>query len=70
MANYDDLSRYALVKGGRLPTDPELRLFMDKFHCGYEGGANAGFRNWHPIPATTGEGTRGHNGGVWVCFRL
>lgn len=50
IASYDDLSRYALVKGGRLPTEPELRLFHDKFEAGYEGGANVGFRNWHPIP--------------------
>jgi hypothetical protein len=50
LTSYNNLSRYAVVKGGRLPTDPELRLFMDKFESGYEGGANLGFRNWHPIP--------------------
>ncbi|KAJ4482382.1 DUF323 domain-containing protein [Lentinula aciculospora] len=67
-ASYDDLSTYATVKGGRLPTEPELRLFYDKFECGFEGGANFGFRNWHPVPATTGgkqNGGKGHNGGVW-----
>ncbi|KAH7876131.1 DUF323 domain-containing protein [Lentinula edodes] len=67
-ASYDDLSTYATVKGGRLPTEPELRLFYDKFQCGFEGGANLGFRNWHPVPATTGgkqNGGKGHNGGVW-----
>ena len=46
----DNLSTYAKVKGGRLPTEPELRLFHDMFNCGYEGGANVGFRNWHPVP--------------------
>lgn len=46
----DNLSVYANVKGGRLPTEPELRLFLDKFNCGFEGGANVGFRNWHPVP--------------------
>ncbi|KAI0345952.1 DUF323 domain-containing protein [Trametopsis cervina] len=64
----DNLSVYANVKGGRLPTEPELRLFLDKFNCGFEGGANVGFRNWHPVPATTGlenRGGIGHNGGVW-----
>ncbi|KAI0683454.1 hypothetical protein BC835DRAFT_1423256 [Cytidiella melzeri] len=64
----DNLSVYARVKGGRLPTEPELRLFLDKFSCGFEGGANVGFRNWHPVPATTGlesKGGKGHNGGVW-----
>lgn len=50
MTSYDDFSTYAIVKGGRLPTDPELRLFYDQFESGYEGGANWGFRNWHPIP--------------------
>ncbi|KAI0826841.1 DUF323 domain-containing protein [Trametes gibbosa] len=68
VTSYDNLSTYASVKGGRIPTEPELRLFHDKFECGYEGGANVGFRNWHPVPATSG-GTRnngkGHNGGVW-----
>ncbi|KIK69776.1 hypothetical protein GYMLUDRAFT_34174 [Collybiopsis luxurians FD-317 M1] len=68
IASYDDLSTYATVKGGRIPTEPELRLFYDKFESGYEGGANIGFRNWHPVPATTGgkpNGGKGHNGGVW-----
>jgi len=68
IASYNDLSTYAIVKGGRLPTEPELRLFYDKFHCGYEGGTNTGFRNWHPVPATTGSKQndgKGHNGGVW-----
>ncbi|KII86682.1 hypothetical protein PLICRDRAFT_177435 [Plicaturopsis crispa FD-325 SS-3] len=68
MTSYNNLSTYAMVKGGRIPTEPELRLFLDKFESGYEGGANVGFRNWHPIPATTGggsDGGRGHNGGVW-----
>ena len=50
MTTYDDLSTYAAVKGGRIPTEPELRLFLDKFDCGYEGGANVGFRNWHHFP--------------------
>ena len=50
IASYDSLSTYAIVKGGRLPTEAELRLFYDKFNVGYEGGANVGFRNWHPVP--------------------
>lgn len=68
MTSYNNLSTYAIVKGGRIPTEPELRLFYDKFHSGYEGGANLGFRNWHPVPATTGRersGGKGSNGGVW-----
>jgi formylglycine-generating enzyme required for sulfatase activity len=50
MTTYEDISTYAIVKGGRIPTEPELRLFLDKFESGYEGGANVGFRNWHPVP--------------------
>jgi len=50
IASYNSLSTYAIVKGGRLPTEAELRLFYDKFSEGYEGGANVGFRNWHPVP--------------------
>lgn len=47
---YDDLAAYARAKGGRLPTEPELRLFLDTFDVGHDGGANVGFRNWHPVP--------------------
>ncbi|KAG5341084.1 hypothetical protein C0989_011676 [Termitomyces sp. Mn162] len=66
IASYNDLSTYAAVKGGRIPTEAELRLFYDTFDSGYGGGANVGFRNWHPIPATTGlEHGSGSNGGVW-----
>ena len=50
MTTYDDLSTYAIVKGGRIPTEPELRLFLDKFEYGYDAGANVGFRNLHPVP--------------------
>ncbi|KAJ7668490.1 DUF323 domain-containing protein [Mycena polygramma] len=65
---YDDLAAYAKSKGGRLPTEPELRLFLNSYDVGYEGGGNTGFRNWHPVPATAGmesEGGKGSNGGVW-----
>jgi len=68
LTSYNNLSKYAIVQGGRLPTESELRLFLDKFESGYEGGANVGFRNWHPVPATTGAertGGKGSNGGVW-----
>lgn len=64
---YDDLAAYARSKGGRLPTEPELRLFLDTYQVGHEQGANVAFRNWHPLPATAGIGSngRGSNGGVW-----
>lgn len=50
VTSYDTLSTYAIVKGGRLPTEAELRLFLDMFDSGYEGGSNVGFRNWHAVP--------------------
>jgi hypothetical protein len=50
LAAYDDLERYAQYKGGRLPTEPELRLFLNLYDIGREGGANVGFKNWHPVP--------------------
>ncbi|PSR72602.1 hypothetical protein PHLCEN_2v11526 [Hermanssonia centrifuga] len=48
---YDDLLAYARSKGGRLPTESELRLFLDTYQVGHEEGSNTGFRNWHPLPA-------------------
>ncbi|KAF8221072.1 hypothetical protein L208DRAFT_1415679 [Tricholoma matsutake] len=68
LTSYDHLLMYAKSKGGRLPTEPELRLFLDTYDVGFEGGANFGFRNWHPVPATTGleeYAGKGSNGGVW-----
>ncbi|KAI0771720.1 C-type lectin protein [Trametes elegans] len=65
---YDDLASYAASKGGRIPTEPELRLFLDTYQISYAEGANVGFRHWHPLPATAGgaaDGGRGSNGGVW-----
>ena len=53
LTSYDHLLAYARSKGGRLPTEPELRLFLDMYDMGFEGGANVGFRNWHPIPSVT-----------------
>ena len=47
---YDDLQIYAKSTGGRLPTEPELRLLLDTYDVGHEGGANVGFKNWHPVP--------------------
>lgn len=51
LTSYDHLLMYAKSKGGRLPTEPELRLFLDTYDVGFEGGANFGFRNWHPVPS-------------------
>lgn len=45
IGSFDELSAYAESKEGRVPTEPELRLFLDRFNVGYEGGANVEFRN-------------------------
>ncbi|KDQ20887.1 hypothetical protein BOTBODRAFT_100423 [Botryobasidium botryosum FD-172 SS1] len=64
IASYDELSSYAAHKGGRLPTEPELRWFMDT-HLG-SAESNLGFKHWGFIePVEPGSGKRGHNGGVW-----
>ncbi|KAG6885414.1 hypothetical protein C0993_001930 [Termitomyces sp. T159_Od127] len=68
LTSHDDFLAYARWKGGRLPTEAELRLFLDTYEVGHEGGSNTGFRNWHPVPATTGlecNDGKGSNGGVW-----
>ncbi|KAJ3880075.1 C-type lectin protein [Lentinula edodes] len=65
---YDDLEAYANSKGGRMPTEGELRLFLDTYEVGYEGGGNSGFRNWHPVCPTAGSASpssKGTNGGIW-----
>ncbi|EPQ54993.1 hypothetical protein GLOTRDRAFT_60878 [Gloeophyllum trabeum ATCC 11539] len=66
LTSYDNLAAYAARQGGRLPTEPELRLFLDTYDAGHAGGGNVGFRHWHPVPATAGvDGGKGTNGGVW-----
>lgn len=68
LTSYDDIAVFAHAQGGRLPTEAELRLFLERYDVGYEGGANIAFRNWHPVPATTGldrDGGKGSNGGIW-----
>jgi formylglycine-generating enzyme required for sulfatase activity len=51
MASKVEIDRYAKSKGGRMPTEAELRLVWES-----EDGprpaerANVGFKNWHPIP--------------------
>ncbi|KZT50868.1 hypothetical protein CALCODRAFT_443939 [Calocera cornea HHB12733] len=69
--SYDDIAAYAKSKGGRIPTEFELRAFLDLTDTG--AMANVGFKNWHPVPLTGGHTrpywnaneNKGHNGGVW-----
>jgi formylglycine-generating enzyme required for sulfatase activity len=52
MASGEELMRYAQWKGGRLPTEPELRLLWESETGPRPAGlsANAGVRRWHPVP--------------------
>jgi formylglycine-generating enzyme required for sulfatase activity len=50
MASYDELLAYAQSKGGRLPTEAELRIWLDRYSSSdAREGANVGVRNWVPI---------------------
>jgi formylglycine-generating enzyme required for sulfatase activity len=64
---YDDLAAYARAKGGRLPTEAELRLFLDTFDEGYEGAGNVGFRTWHPAPCVLPLAGVGHGVHGLIC---
>lgn len=52
MASKIEIEEYATAKGGRVPTEAELRrLWESEEGPRVQGeGANVGFRNWHPIP--------------------
>ncbi|OCF38859.1 hypothetical protein I317_07367 [Kwoniella heveanensis CBS 569] len=73
MASKLELDDYAKWKGGRLPTEAELRiLWQNESGPRTSGGeCNTGVKNWHPIPPTNtytdnaGKVIHGHNGGVW-----
>lgn len=48
IGSYDELDEFAKSKGGRLPSEHELRLFMEDF-AGSDD-SNIGFKNWHLVP--------------------
>lgn len=52
MASKLEIEAYAKSKGGRLPTEPELRRLWESEQGPRPAGrlANIGFKNWHPIP--------------------
>jgi formylglycine-generating enzyme required for sulfatase activity len=49
MASGRQLSGYAEWKGGRLPTEEELAVFINDNPVDTPG-KNVGFKNWHPVP--------------------
>lgn len=64
-ASYDQLAAYASSQNARLPTEPELRIFLNSNPQDHPV-ANTGFRHWHPVPPRPL--TKEHpasNGGVW-----
>jgi len=73
MASKVEIEGYCKSKGGRLPTEPELKSLWESEEGPKPNGqlSNIGFRNWHPIPPTNtttdhaGRVIAGHNGGVW-----
>jgi hypothetical protein len=52
MASRDELTAFASAKGGRLPTEPELRALWahPDGPRPASSAANVGFRRWHPVP--------------------
>jgi hypothetical protein len=50
VACYDELNAYAISKGGRIPSQPELRLFMDdqasRGNVDVSNNAGWGYQRW------------------------
>ncbi|WRT64670.1 uncharacterized protein IL334_001604 [Kwoniella shivajii] len=73
MASKLEIEEYVKWKGGRLPTEDELRYLYQspKGPKSAGEGVNTGVKNWHPIPPTNtyednaGKLIYGHNGGIW-----
>lgn len=73
MASKLELEGFAKWKGGRLPTEAELRKLWESEEGPRVNGTvnNVGVKNWHPVPPTNtyidnaGNIIHGHNGGVW-----
>lgn len=52
MASKNEIEAFAQWKGGRLPTEAELRVLWESEEGPRVDGesANIGFRHWHPVP--------------------
>lgn len=52
MASGEELTAYAKWKGGRIPTEPELRMLWESEVGPRPAGlsANVGIKRWHPVP--------------------
>lgn len=52
MASKNEIEAFAKCKGGRLPTEAELRVLWDSEDGPRVDGesSNVGFRHWHPVP--------------------
>lgn len=52
MASKNEIDSFAKSKGGRLPTEAELRLLWESEEGPRPAGqlANVGFKNWHVVP--------------------
>ncbi|GAA5905979.1 hypothetical protein JCM5296_001307 [Sporobolomyces johnsonii] len=67
-ASAEQLERFAKDKGGRLPTFPELALFL-QHHPTESPSSNLGFSSLHPVapslPTTTRSPSPATDGGLW-----
>ncbi|GAA5920253.1 hypothetical protein JCM1841_000446 [Sporobolomyces salmonicolor] len=67
-ASAEQLERFAKDKGGRLPTFPELALFL-QHHPAESPSSNLGFSSLHPVPpslpTTTRSPSPATDGGLW-----
>jgi hypothetical protein len=52
MASGEELTAYAKWKGGRIPTESELRMLWESEVGPRPAGlsANVGVKRWHPVP--------------------
>lgn len=69
MASKNEIEAFARWKGGRLPTEAELRVLWESEEGPRVDGesANIGYRHWHPIPYVLIQGRRIVYSGLIKC---